>query len=103
MSRRPLVAANWKMNNTIEEAEAFLADFLPELERQPGVVAVYHFTNTERETAESTTIVVWRDDASRVAYRQSDLAKRAFAYEAEHGLAAKRSAFHLTYPAAGQR
>jgi triosephosphate isomerase len=27
--RRPLVAANWKMNNTIEEAEAFLADFLP--------------------------------------------------------------------------
>jgi triosephosphate isomerase (TIM) len=27
--RMPLVAANWKMNKTIEEAEAFLADFLP--------------------------------------------------------------------------
>jgi triosephosphate isomerase (TIM) len=28
-SRTPLIAANWKMNKTIEEAEAFLADFLP--------------------------------------------------------------------------
>jgi triosephosphate isomerase (TIM) len=27
--RTPLVAANWKMNKTIEEAEAFLAAFLP--------------------------------------------------------------------------
>jgi triosephosphate isomerase (TIM) len=31
--RRPLVAANWKMNKTIEDAEAFLAEFLP---RAPG-------------------------------------------------------------------
>jgi triosephosphate isomerase len=28
-ARRPIVAANWKMHKTIEEAEAFLADFLP--------------------------------------------------------------------------
>lgn len=28
-TRVPVVAANWKMNKTIEEAEAFLADFLP--------------------------------------------------------------------------
>src|ERR671922_1082607 len=27
-SRTPVIAANWKMNKTIEEAEAFLADFL---------------------------------------------------------------------------
>jgi triosephosphate isomerase (TIM) len=27
--RRLLIAANWKMNKTIEDAEAFLADFLP--------------------------------------------------------------------------
>ncbi len=31
--RRPYVAANWKMNKTVAEAEAFLADFLP---RAPG-------------------------------------------------------------------
>lgn len=27
--RRPLLAANWKMHKTVEEAEAFLAEFLP--------------------------------------------------------------------------
>jgi triosephosphate isomerase (TIM) len=29
--RRPLIAANWKMNKTIEEAEGFLGSFLPQL------------------------------------------------------------------------
>jgi len=31
--RRPYVAANWKMHKTVEEAEAFLGEFLP---RAPG-------------------------------------------------------------------
>ena len=29
--RKPYIAANWKMNKTIEEAEAFLGDFLPKV------------------------------------------------------------------------
>ena len=29
--RRPLIAANWKMNKTIEETERFLAEFLPKV------------------------------------------------------------------------
>jgi triosephosphate isomerase (TIM) len=29
--RRPLMAANWKMNKTIEESERFLAEFLPSI------------------------------------------------------------------------
>jgi triosephosphate isomerase len=33
--RTPLLAANWKMHKTVEETEAFLADFLPRAE-QPG-------------------------------------------------------------------
>jgi triosephosphate isomerase len=33
--RTPLLAANWKMNKTIEETEAFLADFLPRAD-DPG-------------------------------------------------------------------
>jgi triosephosphate isomerase len=33
--RTPVVAANWKMNKTVEEAEAFLGDFLPAV-RSPG-------------------------------------------------------------------
>jgi triosephosphate isomerase len=28
-SRVPVIAANWKMNKTIADAEAFLGDFLP--------------------------------------------------------------------------
>jgi triosephosphate isomerase len=30
MPRTPLIAANWKMNKTIEETERFLAEFLPD-------------------------------------------------------------------------
>ena len=29
MSRKPILAANWKMHKTVSEAEAFVADFLP--------------------------------------------------------------------------
>jgi triosephosphate isomerase (TIM) len=36
--RTPYIAANWKMNKTIEEAEAFLGEFLPELPAGPEVV-----------------------------------------------------------------
>jgi triosephosphate isomerase (TIM) len=32
--RRPLIAANWKMNKTTEEAEAFLARFLPAVSKR---------------------------------------------------------------------
>jgi triosephosphate isomerase len=31
-SRRPLIAANWKMNKTIAEAESFCADLLPRID-----------------------------------------------------------------------
>jgi triosephosphate isomerase (TIM) len=37
--RTPILAANWKMNKTIEETERFLADFLPKVpESGPDVV-----------------------------------------------------------------
>jgi triosephosphate isomerase len=37
--RTPLLAANWKMHKTVEETEAFLADFLPRAEQAgPEVV-----------------------------------------------------------------
>jgi triosephosphate isomerase (TIM) len=37
--RTPVLAANWKMNKTIEETDAFLADFLPQVpEHGPEVV-----------------------------------------------------------------
>jgi hypothetical protein len=56
--------------------------------------------DTEAHPAESTTIVIWRDDASRLAYRESALAKRAFAFEAAQGLTARRRSFPLSHPPA---
>lgn len=49
-----------------EQVAAFLAGLLPRLEREPGVAAIYHYSDLE--TGESSTLVVWRDDASRAAY-----------------------------------
>jgi triosephosphate isomerase len=38
--RTPILAANWKMNKTIEEAERFLADFLPSVPESGAEVVV---------------------------------------------------------------
>ena len=38
-ARRPLIAANWKMNKTVAEAESFCAALLPRVEgAEPEVV-----------------------------------------------------------------
>jgi heme-degrading monooxygenase HmoA len=75
--------------------EEFLAGFLPRLKaEQPGVVAVYHFSNVE--AGEEVTAIVWEDEAARVAYRQSELIKAALELEKRLGLASKREAYPLT-------
>lgn len=77
--------------------EAFLAGFLPRLEReQPGVVAAYHYH--DEEAGESTTLIVWRDDASRLAYRDSALIREAMGMEQALGMSSTRAAVPLTYP-----
>jgi heme-degrading monooxygenase HmoA len=79
------------------EVEGFLTSFLSRLEReQPGVVAAYHFHNDESN--ESTTIIVWQDEAARLAYREGELIKEAIATEQRLGLSSTREAFPLTYP-----
>jgi len=79
-----------------QRADRFLADFLPRLEREPGVVAVYHYS----DTGDSTTLIVWRDDDARLAYRTTALAGEAMAFEQASGLPAVRRAFQLSYPPA---
>src|SRR3954452_5336971 len=37
MSRTPLIAGNWKMHKTVEEAEAFIAGLLPRVSSVDGV------------------------------------------------------------------
>lgn len=79
------------------EIEASLADCLPRLERQqPGVVTAYHYR--DEVAGDSTTLIVWRDEASRLAYREGRLIGEATAMERRLGLTSTRSAFALTYP-----
>lgn len=78
------------------QVESFLAEFLPRLAQQPGVVGAYHFTDAE--AGESTTVIVWRDDAARMAYRDGRLIHEAQAFEAQLGLSSTRRAFPLSYP-----
>jgi triosephosphate isomerase len=60
--RRPLVAANWKMNKTNAEAEAFVSKFL-EVESPPGVDVVI----CPAFTALRTVAGLARDSQVRVA------------------------------------
>ena len=78
------------------EIETFLAGFLPRLEQQPGVVAVYHYV--DEDAGESTTLIVWRDEASRLAYREGTLIGEAMEMERRLGLISVRRAFPTTYP-----
>jgi hypothetical protein len=84
---------------TAEQArkvEAFLSEFLPRLRGRPGVRDICHFMNTE--SGDSTTIIIWRDDDARIAYRESELIKEPMAFEQQLGLASTREAFPLTFP-----
>jgi quinol monooxygenase YgiN len=80
------------------QVEAFLQRFLPQLEREPGVVAVYHFTRPG--VGETTTLIVWESERARQAYLQGDLIKQAVAFEQQLGLATTREAHPLTYASA---
>jgi len=59
-------------------------------------VAVYHCS--DEESGESATLIVWQDEASRLAYRESDLLGEAIDLERRLGLTSTRNAFPLTYP-----
>jgi heme-degrading monooxygenase HmoA len=73
------------------EVEAFLSGFLPRLkEEQPGVVAIYHYTNAD--IGEQVTAIVWENDEARAAYRESELIKEALETEQRLGLTSTREA-----------
>ncbi|HEX6512449.1 MAG TPA: hypothetical protein VF157_09140 [Chloroflexota bacterium] len=78
------------------EVERFLSSFLPRLERLDGVIAAYHYTN--QAAGESSTIIIWRDEAARTAYLEGDLIKEAIEQEKRLGLQSKRESFQLDYP-----
>jgi quinol monooxygenase YgiN len=80
-----------------ELIEEFLQGFLPKVQQERGVAAIYHFYRPQ--PGESTTLIVWETDEAREAYRQSELIQEAAAFERKLGLASTREAYPLTYAA----
>jgi heme-degrading monooxygenase HmoA len=69
--------------------EAFLAEFLPRMKQQPGVLEILHYADPETHT--STTVTLWESEADVRHYRESELIKEAIAFEKQTGEAARRA------------
>jgi heme-degrading monooxygenase HmoA len=80
----------------IQAATIFLQSFLPRLEKQPGVVAVYHYTRPEH--GDHTTLIIWENEEAVRAYRASDLVREAIAFEQANDLPATREGYSVAYP-----
>lgn len=74
-----------KVNNEqATKVERFLAEFLPRLKQEPGVVAIYHYKRPDK--GDEATIVIWEDEQSIKRYREGKLIKEPIAFEQELGL-----------------
>ena len=80
----------------LQEVETFLNEFLPRLERQPGVLAIYHYARPEQ--GDESTIIIWENEEAVKAYRTGDLIKEASAFEQAHHLPGTREGYPLIYP-----
>jgi heme-degrading monooxygenase HmoA len=80
----------------IQATTTFLQGFLPRLQRQPGVLAVYHYARLEQ--SDSTTIIIWENEEAVRAYRASDLIREAIAFEQANNLSTTREGYPLDYP-----
>ncbi len=75
------------------KVEAFLKAFLPRMRQAPGVVAIYRYARPDK--GDKYTVVIWESEAALKAYRQSDLAKEAVAFEQSVDLPGTREAYPL--------
>ena len=82
-----------------QQVEDFLQGFLPRVQREPGVVATYHFHRPD--PGQSTTIIIWKTDEARQAYRESELIEEALAFERRLDLASDRETYPLTHATHG--
>ncbi len=71
------------------QTEAFLAEFLPRMKQEPGVVEILHYADSESGT--TSTVVVWESEADVRRYREGELVKEAIAFEQRSGEPASRS------------
>ena len=75
--------------------EAFLKEFLPKFSKFPGVVAIYHYTETEKES--ESTVVIWESEEAIKAYWASDLIDEPIAFEKANNLASTREKHRLVF------
>lgn len=80
----------------LPEVEAFLHEFLPRVQQQPGVLAVYHYVRPDK--GDDSTIIIWETQSAVQEYRTGDLIKEAIAFEQVHNLPATREGYLLSYP-----
>jgi hypothetical protein len=80
-----------------KKMEVFLSQFLPRLEMQPGVIAVYHFIRSD--LGDDMTLIIWDSPEAMKQYRESSIIQEAMAFENELGASSERSAYPLVYPA----
>jgi len=71
------------------QTEAFLAEFLPRMKREPGVVEILHYTDPESGAA--VTVVVWESEGGVRRYREGELIREAIAFEQKIGESAGRA------------
>ena len=71
------------------QTDAFLADFLPRMKMEPGVVEILHYTDPESRA--TVTVVVWESEAAVGRYREGELIKEAMAFERRTGESARRT------------
>lgn len=67
------------MQEEAVEVEEFLAVALLKLKNLSGAVAIYHCARLEE--SDETTMIIWKDKESLVAYRQGEPVKEAMTFE----------------------
>jgi heme-degrading monooxygenase HmoA len=77
------------------DLDKFLADFLPRLKRQRGVLAAYQVNKPDK--GEEVTIIVWENEEAVKAYRQSELFKEPMAFEKAHNMNTTREGYPVVF------
>lgn len=67
----------------LQKAEDFLAEFLPRMKQQPGIVEILHYARPDQ--GQATTIVIWESEAYVRRYREGELIKEAIGFEQSLG------------------
>jgi heme-degrading monooxygenase HmoA len=84
-----------------EMVENFLAQFLPRIEKQPGVVALYRYLRPEQE--DSATVIIWENEEGWKGYVESPLKQEVDAFAQENDLPIGREGHPLAYATLAER